>query len=50
MPTITIKDYTLDVVSQFTLLGSTTSHNGSLDVELGKRIGKAASNKAKLSA
>ena len=49
-PTITIEYYTLDVVSQFTYLGSTTPDNGSLDVELGKRIGKAATNMAKLSA
>ena len=49
-PTITIKDYTLDVVTQFTYLGSRTSNNGSLDVEIGKRIGKAATNMAKLSA
>ena len=49
-PTLTIKDYTLDVVSQFTYLGSTTSNNASLDVELGMRIGKAATNMAKLSA
>ena len=49
-PALTIKDYTLDVVSQFTYLGSTTSGNVSLDVELGKRIGKAATNMSKLSA
>ena len=49
-PTITIKDYTLDVVTQFTYLASTTSNNGSLDVEIGKRIGKAVTNMAKLSA
>ena len=40
-PTLTIKDYTLEVVPQFTYLGSTTSNNACLDVELGKRIGKA---------
>ena len=48
MPALTIKDYTLDVVSQFTYLGSITYDNDSLDVELGKRIGKAASIMAKL--
>ena len=48
-PTITIKDYTVDVVTQFTYLASTTSNNGSLDVEIGKRIGKAATNMARLS-
>ena len=31
-PALTIKDCTLDVVSQFTYLGSTTSGNASLDV------------------
>ena len=50
MPALTIKDYTLDVVSQFPFIGSTTSDNVSLDVELGKGIGKAATNMAKLSA
>ena len=45
-PTITIKDYTLDVVSQFIYLGSTTPD----DLELGKRIRKAATNMVKLSA
>ena len=49
-PTLTIKDYTLEVVPQFTYLGCTTSNNACLDVELGKRIGKAATNMAKLSA
>ena len=48
-PTLTIKDYTLEVVPQFTL-GSATSNNACLDVELGKRIGKTATNMAKLSA
>ena len=49
-PTLTIKDHTLEVVPQFTYLGSTTSNNACLDVELGKRIGKTATNMAKLSA
>ena len=49
IPALTIKDYTLEAVSQFTYLGSTTSNNACLDVELGKRIGKAATNMAKLS-
>ena len=50
-PALTIKDYTLEAISQFTYLGSTTSNNAPLDVELGKRIGtcKAATNMAKLS-
>ena len=49
-PALTIKDYSLEAVSQFTYLGSTTSNNACLAVELGKRIGKAATNMAKLSA
>ena len=49
-PTLTIKDYTLEVMPQFTYLGSTTSNNTCLDVEFGKRIGKAATNMTKLSA
>ena len=49
-PALTIKDFTLKVVPQFTYLGSTTSDNACLGVELGKRIGKAATNTAKLSA
>ena len=48
-PKLTIHDFTLEVVSQFTYLGSTTSANGSLDAELGKRIGKAATTMTKLS-
>lgn len=49
-PAPTIKDYTLEVEPQFSYPGSTTSNNSCLDVELGKRIDKAATNKAKLSA
>ena len=48
-PKLTIHDFTLEVVSQFTYLGSTTSANGSLDAELGKRICKAATTMTKLS-
>ena len=48
-PKLTIHDFTLEVVSQFTYLGSTTSANGSLDAELGKRIGKAATTMTMLS-
>ena len=48
-PKLTIHDFTLEVVSQFTYLGSTTSANGSLDAELRKRIGKAATTMTKLS-
>ena len=49
-PAVTIKNYTLEAVTQFTYLGSTTSNNNCLEVEIGKRIGKAATNMAKLSA
>ena len=48
-PAVTIKDYTLEAVTQFTYLGSTTSNNNCPEVVIGKRIGKAATNMAKLS-
>ncbi|XP_063595337.1 uncharacterized protein LOC134772300 [Penaeus indicus] len=41
-PTITINDYELDAVHQFTYLGSTIADNLSLDAEIDERIGKAA--------
>ena len=41
-PVITIDNYELDVVHQFTYLGSTISDNLSLDAEFNQRIGKAA--------
>ena len=41
-PVITIGDYELDAVCQFTYLGSTITDNLSLDAEINKRIGKAA--------
>lgn len=47
-PSITIDDYELEVVNQFTYLGSTISSNLSLDTELDKRIGKAATTLARL--
>ena len=46
----TIDDYELDAVSQFTYLGSTITDNLSLDAEIDKRIGKAASTLARLTA
>ena len=49
-PAVTIKDYTLEAVTQFTYLSSTTSNNNCLEVEIGRRIGKAATNMVKLSA
>ena len=47
-PIITIDDYELDVVRQFTYLGSTITDNLSLDTEIDKRIGKAATTLARL--
>ncbi|PFX15670.1 Tyrosine-protein kinase receptor Tie-2 [Stylophora pistillata] len=48
-PAVTITDYILEAATQFTYLGSTTSNNECLEVEIGKRSGKAATNMAKLS-
>ena len=42
LPAITIDDYELDVVEQFIHLGSTITDNLSLDTEIDKTIGKAA--------
>ncbi|TWW56000.1 hypothetical protein D4764_09G0010500 [Takifugu flavidus] len=47
-PSITINNYTLEAVNTFTYLGSTITDNLSLDVELSRRIGKAASTFRKL--
>ena len=47
-PPITIDDYELEAVNQFTYLGSTVCSNLSLDAELNKRIGKAATTLARL--
>ena len=41
-PVITINDYGLEVIHQFMYLGSTITNNLSLDSEIDKRIGKAA--------
>ena len=49
-PVITIDDYELDAVNQFTYLGSTITDNLSLDAEIDKRIGKAASTLARVTA
>ena len=49
-PAITIDEYKLDVVDQFTYLGSTITNNLSLDMEIDKRIGKAATTLARLTA
>ena len=48
LPAITIDDYELDVVEQFTYLGSTITDDLSLDTEIDKRIGKAATTLARL--
>ncbi|KAK4325144.1 hypothetical protein Pmani_004298 [Petrolisthes manimaculis] len=45
---ISIGNYTLEVVTNFTYLGSTISSNLSLDVELNSWIGKAATAMARL--
>ncbi|TWW62323.1 hypothetical protein D4764_04G0009700 [Takifugu flavidus] len=47
-PSITINNYTLEAINTFTYLGSTITENLSLDVELSRRIGKAASTFRKL--
>ena len=43
IPSISIDDYTLEVVEDFTYLGSTISNNLSPDTELNKRITKQSS-------
>ena len=47
-PVITIDDYELEAVCQFTYLGYTITDNLSLDAEINKRIGKAASTLVRL--
>ena len=49
-PIITIDDYELDALCQFTYIGSTITDNLSLDADINKRIGKAASTLARLTA
>ena len=49
-PVIIIDDYELDAVCQFTYLGSTITDNLSLEAEINKRNGKAASTLARLTA
>ena len=48
LPAITMDDYDLDVVEQFTYLGSIISDNLSLHTEIDKRIWKAATTLAHL--
>ena len=40
-PTITIKNYQLDVAKEFTYLGSTVTDNLSMDSEISRRLGRA---------
>ena len=47
-PSISIGDYTVEVVKDFTYLGFTISSNLSLDTQLNKRISKAAATLARL--
>ena len=47
-PSINIDEHTLNVVDEFTYLGSTISINLSLDTEINKHIGKASATIAKL--
>ena len=47
-PVITIDNYELDVVHEFTYLGSTITDNLSLDKEIDRRIGKASTTLARL--
>ena len=49
VPSVKINDYTVEVVQDFTYLGSNISNNLSLDTEINRRIGKAAVTMAKLS-
>ena len=48
MPAITIDDYELEVVHQFTYIESSITNNLSLDTELDKRIRKASTTLARL--
>ena len=48
VPSVKINDYTLEVVEDFTYLGSNISNNLSLDTEINRCIGKAACTMAKL--
>ncbi len=47
-PSVTIYDYELEVVEQFTYLGSTLTKNLSLDSEINKRIGKVSTTLSRL--
>ena len=47
-PSITISEHELEAVHDFTYLGSTITDSLSLDSELNKRIGKAATTMSRL--
>ena len=47
-PSITISNYELEVIHQFTYLGSTITDNLCLDPEIDRRIGRAATTFARL--
>ena len=49
VPSFKINDHMLEIVDEFTYLGSTICANLSLDKEIDRRIGKAASTMSKLS-
>ncbi len=49
-PLITVNDYEFNAVCQLTYLGSTITDTLSLDADIDKRIGKAASPLARLMA
>ena len=46
LPTITIDNYQLDVVKEFTYLGSTMTDNLSMDSEISKWVGRVTSTLA----
>ena len=48
LPTITIDGHILDLVQNFTYLGSCVTDNLSLDTEINRRMGKAAATMARL--
>ena len=49
LPTITINNYQLDVVKEFTYFDSVVTDNLSMDSEISRRIGRATSRLARLS-
>lgn len=48
IPSISIDEHTLEVIEEFTYLGSTIPSNLSLDAEINKRIGKASTAMSRL--